>query len=79
MATFAISGHMGVIKPDVKIYEMVEADCGVSPDRLLFTDDRQDNIKMAQSRGWQTHLFEGPAGLAKRLVADGLLSEDEAA
>ena len=74
-----ISGHMGVIKPDVKIYEMVEADCGVSPDRLLFTDDRQDNIKMAQSRGWQTHLFEGPAGLAKRLVADGLLSEDEAA
>lgn len=74
-----ISGHMGVIKPDVKIYEMVEADCGVAPERLLFTDDRRDNIEMAQSRGWQTHLFDGPAGLAQKLVSTELLSEAEAA
>ena len=74
-----ISGHMGVIKPDVKIYEMVEADCGVAPDRLLFTDDRRDNIEMAHNRGWQTHLFEGPAGLAQKLVSTELLSETEAA
>ena len=74
-----ISGHMGVIKPEPRIYEMVEQDCGVAPDALLFTDDRADNIAMAASRGWQTHLFEGPAGWANRLVAAGLLSEKEAA
>lgn len=74
-----ISGHMGVIKPDVRIYEMLEAGCGVAPERLIFTDDRPDNIAMAASRGWRTHLFEGPDGWAARLVTEGLLTEEEAA
>lgn len=74
-----VSGHMGVIKPEVQIYEMVEADCGVAPGALLFTDDRADNIAVAAGRGWQTHLFEGPDGWAARLVAEGLLSAKEAA
>lgn len=73
-----ISGHMGVIKPDVKIYQMVEADCGVAPQALLFADDRPDNITAAAARGWQTHLFTGPQGWADRLVAAGLLTEEEA-
>lgn len=74
-----VSGHMGVTKPDPKIYEMVEADSGLSGAQILFTDDRADNIATAQIRGWKTHLFEGPEGWAKRLVAEGLLSETEAA
>ena len=74
-----ISGHMGVIKPDVRIYEMVEDACGLPPDRLIFTDDRADNIAAAQARGWQVHLFEGPQGWADRLVAEGLLTSEEAA
>ena len=73
-----ISGHMSVIKPDVKIYEMLEADCGVPPDGLLFADDRIDNINAANARGWQTHHFTDPAGFAARLVAEGLLSKQEA-
>ncbi|MFV2051492.1 HAD family hydrolase [Aliiroseovarius sp. YM-037] len=73
-----ISGHMKVIKPDPEIYRMVEEDCGVAPDRLLFTDDRSDNIDVARERGWQAHLFEGPEGWAKRLVEEGLLSKAEA-
>ncbi|OWU85593.1 haloacid dehalogenase [Oceanicola sp. 22II-s10i] len=74
-----VSGHMGVIKPEPRIYEMVEADCGIAPGALLFTDDRADNIAMAESRGWQTHLFTGPDGWAARLVGAGLLTEAEAA
>ncbi|MBY4894139.1 HAD family phosphatase [Rhodobacteraceae bacterium N5(2021)] len=73
-----ISGHMGVIKPDAEIYARVEADCGLAPERLLFTDDRVDNIVAAAARGWQTHLFEGPRGWAEKLVAEGLLDEKEA-
>ncbi len=73
-----ISGHMGVIKPDAEIYAQVEADCGVPPEALLFADDRIDNINMANARGWQTHLFEGPQGWADRLVAEGLLRKDAA-
>ena len=73
-----ISGHMEVIKPDPEIYRMVEEDCGVRPGALLFADDRDDNIAEATRRGWQAHLFENPEGWAARLVAEGLLTEEEA-
>lgn len=73
-----ISGHMGVIKPEARIYEMVEQASNLSGAQLLFTDDRADNIAAAHLRGWKTHLFEGPAGWAARLVAEGLLTDAEA-
>lgn len=73
-----VSGRMKTIKPDPEIYEMVEVDCGIDPRALLFTDDRAENIDMAARRGWQTHLFTGPQGWAERLVAAGLLSEEDA-
>ncbi len=71
-----ISGHMGIAKPDPQIYAAVEADCGLAPDTLLFTDDRADNIAAAAARGWQTHLFDGPDGFADRLRCEELLSEE---
>ncbi len=73
-----ISGHLRIIKPDPAIYKALEADCGVAPEALIFTDDRPDNIHMAASRGWQVHLFEDPQGWADRLVETGLLLADEA-
>ena len=73
-----ISGHMGVIKPDPEIYRMVEEESGLAPDTLLFTDDRPDNIDAAAARSWQVHLFDGPAGWADRLMAEGLLTQDDA-
>ena len=57
-----VSGRMKVIKPDPAIYEMVEADCGIAPERLFFIDDRTENIEAAKARGWQVHHFTGPAG-----------------
>jgi 2-haloacid dehalogenase len=73
-----ISGRMGTIKPDAAIYEAVEADCGLPPETLLFTDDRPNNIAAARGRGGQTHLFDGPEGWAHCLVKQGLLTKDEA-
>ncbi|SDJ69656.1 HAD family hydrolase [Aliiruegeria lutimaris] len=73
-----ISGHMQVIKPEPRIYEMVEESCGFAPETILFVDDRVDNIAVAEARGWQGHLFEHPRGWADRLVAEGLLSVEEA-
>ncbi|WOI55548.1 HAD family phosphatase [Palleronia sp. LCG004] len=75
---FFVSGHMGVIKPDPRIYEMVEEESPFQADRLLFTDDKQDNIAAASARGWQVHHFDGPHGWATRLMDEGLLSEAEA-
>jgi 2-haloacid dehalogenase len=73
-----VSGRMGVIKPDPRIYQMVEEDCGLPPESLLFTDDRADNITAAARRGWRTHQFESWQGWAARLVAEGLLTQKEA-
>lgn len=73
-----ISGHLRLAKPDPAIYAYVEAQSGIAPENLLFTDDRADNIAAAQARGWQTHLFDGPEGWAARLVAEGVLTSEEA-
>jgi 2-haloacid dehalogenase len=73
-----ISGHMGVIKPDRRIYEMLETKLGLSGNALLFTDDSGANIDAAAARGWHTHHFTGPQGWADRLVAEGLLTKEDA-
>ncbi len=57
---------------------MLEADCGVVAEGLLFTDDRAENIAAAAARGWQVHHFQGPQGWARALVDAGLLTKQEA-
>ncbi|MFW8633450.1 HAD family hydrolase [Cribrihabitans pelagius] len=74
-----VSAHLKSIKPEPEIYGILERETGVAPERLLFTDDRPENIEAAQARGWQTHLFTTPGPFAARLVQEGLLSEEEAA
>lgn len=73
-----VSGRMGVVKPDPRIYQMVEQDCGIAPQALLFTDDKAVNIAAAAARGWRTHQFENWQGWAARLVAEALLTKTEA-
>ncbi len=70
-----VSGKLGLIKPDPALYAYVEGDCGIAPDRLLFVDDRPENIVAAARRGWRVHQFESASGFAARLVAEGLLQE----
>ena len=73
-----VSGYMQTIKPEVEIYERLEADCGVDPKHLLFADDRPENIEAAKARGWQAHLLTTPQGWADRLVSEGLLTKEQA-
>ncbi|MFT4717034.1 MAG: 2-haloacid dehalogenase [Paracoccaceae bacterium] len=73
-----ISAKMGSIKPEPEIYDQVERTYNLPPDRLLFTDDRLDNINAARARGWKTHHFTDPDGWAHALVAQGLLTDKEA-
>ena len=72
------SCEVHINKPDPRIYQMVEEDCGLPPHSLLFTDDRADNITAAARRGWRTHQFESWQGWAARLLAEGLLTQKEA-
>lgn len=74
-----VSAELGVLKPDPAIYAAVEAATGLAPSALLFADDREENVAAAAARGWRAHHFAGPDGWADRLVAEGLLTEAEAA
>ncbi len=74
-----VSGVVGTTKPDSVIYERLEHLTGLNGDQLLFTDDVAANIAAAAARGWRTHLFTHPGGWAARLVAEGLLTPEEAA
>lgn len=73
-----VSGALGLMKPDPAIYAAVETGTGLPGDRLLFVDDRPENIAAARARGWHGHLFDGAEGWAARLVAEGLLTQEEA-
>ena len=73
-----ISARMKKIKPDPAIYAELEENVPEAPETLLFIDDRDDNIAACQARGWHGHLFVDEQGLADRMVAERLLTEDEA-
>ncbi|OIQ31431.1 MAG: haloacid dehalogenase [Alphaproteobacteria bacterium MedPE-SWcel] len=73
-----VSAHLRCIKPEAEIYSELEVGTGRRPDELLFTDDKPENITAAAVRGWKTHLFDHPETWAARLVAEGLLTEEEA-
>jgi len=73
-----VSARLGVSKPDAGIYAVLETDSGVPPERLIFADDKPENVAAAIARGWKGHVFDGWQGWAERLVAEGLLTQSEA-
>jgi 2-haloacid dehalogenase len=68
-----ISGRERTIKPEPRIYAILEERTGLAGDALLFADDREENIAAARARGWHGHLFRDPDGLARELRAHGLI------
>ena len=50
------------------------------PDGVCIIDapDAAPIIAAAEARGWKGHLFDGPRGWADRLVAEGLLTAEQA-
>lgn len=53
-----LSYELNLLKPDPRIYTETAGLIGLSPDRLFFTDDREDNIASAQEVGLQAVRFE---------------------
>ena len=66
-----VSGRMKVIKPDPEIYRRVEQDCGIAPERLLFADDKAENIEAAAAQT-PAHLWPAaPASTAANAGSAG--------
>jgi 2-haloacid dehalogenase len=68
-----ISGFEGVVKPDPAIFRTLLQRFDLRPDRTLFVDDRDVNVKAAQDIGIRAVRFESPPQLRECLEELGLL------
>jgi glucose-1-phosphatase len=57
---YILSYEHGAMKPDSRLYKVVEAKTGRGGDELFYTDDRPENIETAASLGWQAVLHQSP-------------------
>jgi len=55
-----ISGHVGLAKPDTKIYQLAIDRFHLVPERSLFIDDKIENIEGAKQLGIQTIHLQNP-------------------
>lgn len=49
-----LSFELKCSKPNEKVYKIVEEDCKIEPNNILFIDDFKENLKPAQAKGWNT-------------------------
>ena len=68
-----VSGEVGVIKPDPRIYELLIERFGVEPQRTVYIDDVEANVIAARLFGMHAIHFTTPAALREELVGLGLM------
>jgi HAD superfamily hydrolase (TIGR01509 family) len=68
-----ISGHVGLVKPDPRIYEILFKRAGRRPSELLFIDDSAANVRAAEALGMPAIHFTPGVDLEKELMARGAL------
>jgi len=71
-----LSYEHGAMKPDAKLYEVVERQSGRRGAEILYLDDRPENIAAGAARGWQVILQESPEKSRAAIEKLGLLSHD---
>jgi HAD superfamily hydrolase (TIGR01509 family) len=69
------SHHLGIMKPDPRIYQRAIEACGVPASRIVFFDDLEANVLAARQAGMQAHQVEGFPALRGCLVQLGFLPE----
>lgn len=67
-----VSGDVGLIKPDRRIYDLHVETFGLDPKASLFIDDSQKNVNAAIDAGWQAVLFTNAATLQHDLRVRGI-------
>jgi 2-haloacid dehalogenase len=68
-----ISGEVGLVKPDSRIYLILLEKTGLSAPQCLFIDDSLENVMAAQKLGFNTIHFRTPEQLRDELAAMGIL------
>jgi 2-haloacid dehalogenase len=68
-----ISGHVGAVKPDPRIFEILFERVGKRPDELVFVDDQIKNIEAARALGMPAIHFRPGVDLKGELSRRGAL------
>jgi len=68
-----LSYEHGAMKPDARLYEVVEATTGIQGADIVYIDDRPENIETGMKRGWRCILHETPEKTRMEFVKLGLL------
>lgn len=69
-----VSGEIGLIKPDVAIYQRHARDFDLEPASTIFIDDTVPNVEGAKAAGWQAVHFTSPEKLRDDLAGFGILA-----
>jgi 2-haloacid dehalogenase len=68
-----VSGDLGLLKPDPRIFAALCDRTGLAPSDCLFIDDSPKNVTGALAFGMQAELFTSPIALETALSGRGLL------
>src|SRR5436190_6092059 len=71
---YILSYEHGAMKPDAKLYEVVERETGRRGAEIVYIDDRPENITTGLARGWRAVLHENPEQTRRALGGLGLLA-----
>jgi 2-haloacid dehalogenase len=69
-----VSGEVGVIKPDPRIFELLIERFRIEPQRAVYIDDVEANIAAARRFGIHAIQFTNPVALRAELATLGLLA-----
>jgi HAD superfamily hydrolase (TIGR01509 family) len=69
---YVLSYEHRSMKPDSRIYDVVEQATGKNGGDILYIDDRPENIAAGAERGWQTILQETPEKTLGKVSALGM-------
>lgn len=70
---YIYSHEVGAMKPDRRIYEVIERRMGRAGAGLLYIDDRLENVEAGAARGWQVVHHQTPEQTIAAVRAAGLL------
>jgi len=71
---YIFSYQHGAMKPDPKLYEVVERQSGRHGPEILYLDDRPENVSAGAARSWQVILQESPKKTRAAMEELGLLN-----
>jgi len=68
-----VSGEVGLVKPDPRIYALAIERCRLDPARTVFVDDQPANVEAARAQGFHALQFTTPERLRETLSSFALL------